>query len=430
MNSITGLSLISQRHYEKKLMKIYDCNKSAFDDLIEKSRKHVYNNYIELGVIPDGDGHIQIDVSYDGSWLSHGFSSRYGVAAVIDSITGLILDVSVLSKYCHKCNYLKTNNEHENECQKNYNGSSPYMEVKNAEILWKRSKEVGRFIYKNFLGDGDCKTVQHLNEIKVYGDSNEIIKRECINHISKRLSTALRKLRKTEKLGGKGKGALTDKKIKKLANYYGKAIRCNAPDIKKMKRGIYASIMHCSSTDTNPKHEWCDHGPNSWCFFQRALANKRTPSKHDEKITTLVSTSAFKAIMPTYQKLASEELLSKCVDAQTSNDNESFHHMLWTRCQKHKFCGLRKVEIATWQTVCAYNHGMFSSVEKQLEKAGIKLSSKGKHFFVASDKKRLQDNARKLVKKSKNFLRKKVQIQLEEKNVEDEGGVSYGAGLF
>ena len=34
-----------------------------------------------------------------------------------------------------------------------------------------------------------------------------------------------------------------------------------------MKRGIYASLNHCFSTDDNPCHSLCPTWEDSWCFF-------------------------------------------------------------------------------------------------------------------------------------------------------------------
>ena len=49
-----------------------------------------------------------ITVSFDGSWHNRGHTSRYGVAAVIDVLTGLVVDYVVLSKYFHACSMKKT----------------------------------------------------------------------------------------------------------------------------------------------------------------------------------------------------------------------------------------------------------------------------------------------------------------------------------
>ncbi|GFT90840.1 hypothetical protein TNCV_336091 [Trichonephila clavipes] len=39
-----------------------------------------------------------------------------------------------------------------------------------------------------------------------------------------------------------------------------------------MKTAIYASLMHCSSTDKKPMHGKCPEGESSWCFYKRAIA--------------------------------------------------------------------------------------------------------------------------------------------------------------
>ena len=51
---------------------------------------------------------LSITVSFDGSWHKRGHTSMYGVAAVIDVLTGLVVDYVVLSKYCHACGMKKT----------------------------------------------------------------------------------------------------------------------------------------------------------------------------------------------------------------------------------------------------------------------------------------------------------------------------------
>ncbi|GFW55603.1 uncharacterized protein TNCV_119871 [Trichonephila clavipes] len=42
-----------------------------------------------------------------------------------------------------------------------------------------------------------------------------------------------------------------------------KAIKDNAPDVRKMKSAILASLFHCSSTDKTPKHSKCPTGSTS-----------------------------------------------------------------------------------------------------------------------------------------------------------------------
>ena len=65
--------------------------------------------------------------------------------------------------------------------------------------------------------DGDTKTINLLKKENLYN----VEKLECINHVSERLGKALRQL---SNVGGKGKGRLTQKKIKKLPIYYSNAV--------------------------------------------------------------------------------------------------------------------------------------------------------------------------------------------------------------
>ena len=64
------------------------------------------------------------------------------------------------------------------------------MEVAAASIMWKRSIAQSKFRYKTIISDGDSKAFSHLSEEKVYGDI-ELEREQCMNHVKKRLSTAL-----------------------------------------------------------------------------------------------------------------------------------------------------------------------------------------------------------------------------------------------
>lgn len=113
--------------------------------------------------------------------------------------------------------------------------------MEGAVRLWKNSTSLG-FRYVTFVGDGDSaayKAVYAMNDQE--GPYNILVeKEESVNHVSKRMGTHLRKLKKqnvTPVLAKTGKtimrsqlgGAhmLTDGVIDKLTSYYGKAIREN-----------------------------------------------------------------------------------------------------------------------------------------------------------------------------------------------------------
>ena len=113
-----------------------------------------------------------------------------------------MLDLAVLSLYCQRCaiamsqwrgNCAKFNRwlDSHTECNQNYRSTSGGTEVE-AEILWNRSMERGCW-YTTTVSDGDSKSFKHLTNLCVYGDV-ELHKEECVNHVAKRLGTALHKL--------------------------------------------------------------------------------------------------------------------------------------------------------------------------------------------------------------------------------------------
>ncbi|KYN22291.1 hypothetical protein ALC57_05327 [Trachymyrmex cornetzi] len=65
------------------------------------------------------------------------------------------------------------------------------MEVDAMKELFSRSVEKHGVRYINYVGDGDSKTYTGLVNAKPYGDEIEIIKKECVGHVQKRMGTRL-----------------------------------------------------------------------------------------------------------------------------------------------------------------------------------------------------------------------------------------------
>lgn len=102
--------------------------------------------------------------------------------------------------------------EHKPDCCANHTGSAGAMEVAAAKVLWDRSLD-SDLRYTKLISDGDSKTLTELQKMSPYG-TVVIDKEECVNHVSKRLGTALRSLVSDEKkrgvtLGGTKCGSLT-----------------------------------------------------------------------------------------------------------------------------------------------------------------------------------------------------------------------------
>ena len=121
----------------------------------------------------------------------------------------------------------------------------------------------------------------------LYGASNLVSKHECVGHVQKRMGKALREKAKEKfvnERGGRLKERLTDKTIKLLTRYYGKAIRSNTGDCTAMQDAVWAVFYHSQSTDSNPQYQYCPSGQRSWCKFNRALTNSEPSPPHSPTI--------------------------------------------------------------------------------------------------------------------------------------------------
>ena len=103
--------------------------------------------------------------------------------------------------------------------------------------------------------------------VNLYGDF-EIIKKECVGHMQKRLGTRLGTLRTTLLSDGKkvsGRGRLTDKVINTMQNYYGMAIRQNSNDLFAMRKSVIATLIHNTNfDDVETRHRYCPKNIDSW----------------------------------------------------------------------------------------------------------------------------------------------------------------------
>ena len=73
--------------------------------------------------------------------------------------------------------------------------------------------------------------------------------------------------------GGGGKGRWTNSAIDGLTVFYGGAIRNFPGNVDGMHRAILAVFHHSLSSDAEHNHQFCPSGSDSWCKFNRALAN-------------------------------------------------------------------------------------------------------------------------------------------------------------
>lgn len=409
------------------ILKFDNVNKfilSAIEPLAKERMKSAVGEVVNLRLYEGEESPADIAVSVDGTWMKRGHTSNYGLSSVISIDTGKVLDVDVKSKYCHECATRKKladenqekewQTKHMGSCSKNYEGPSGGMEVATVVSMFNRSQDQYGVRYSHYLGDGDCKSFNSVLQADPY-DNLQVKKLECVGHVQKRMGGRLRRLVKDNKnLGGRGR--LTAKVIDSLQVFYGKAIRENLNSVDDMKKAVWASYFHKSSTDAHPIHNLCPKGDNTWCKY------RKDPGTYEHKNS--LPRDVLDKIKPVYRVLAHPDLLSKCVHGKTQNSNESFNSVMWNRCPKTKFCGLSVVKIAMYDAILCFNEGESTRFEV-MKRAGMEGGLFTKHIFNSIDKKKIDAKEVALSHLEKEARKQRRSVRRERED-EDDPDYSYG----
>lgn len=439
-------AFLSQPTYDLIINNIHSCVKTATEKLFQNA----CTEEKELTSEHQGAANsTELTVSGDGTWKKRGFTSLYGVTSLIGYYSGKVIDVLVKSAYCKQCEswkgklhteeYQQWYESHRNDCSTNHSGSSGKMEVDAVIELFKRSVEKFGVQYRHYIGDGDSKTYSGILKAAPYGDQ-EVLKKECIGHVQKRMGTRLRDCVKknvetVQKNNGKkmqkktlgGKGKLTGKMIDKLTVYYGLAIRRNCDSVENMHNAIWATFDHYCSTDKNPKHEKCPTGPESWCSWQRAAAaNELSTYEHDYQP---FPEDVAEAIRPIYEHLSSEELLERCVGGFTQNNNESYNQLIWKISPKVLPAGSKTVEMAAYIAAGMFNEGA-ASLLYYMKAMGVSAGPNAHSYADREDAQRIRISDLRAHESTREgrMARRQHQIELLEAATAADG-LLYGPGI-
>jgi len=378
----------------------------------------VYESVISFGVTQEknmneeaGKPQIELTVSGDGTWKKRGFSSLFGVSTLIGKYSGKVIDAMVMSSFCGGCNLWKTLKktepekyeawyaDHESECSINHTGSSGKMEIDAIVAMFLRSIEKHGVKYSTYVGDGDSKTFNGILKAEPYGHDSPVVKKECVGHVEKRMGTRLRNAIKNNKgISGKGAGKLTGKVIVEMTRFYGLAIRRHPESLEEMKKEIWATFYHKCSTDENPQHQNCPAGEGSWCKWRQAEATSLLDQFHHEKAPLSKEVQA--VVKPIYEDLSKDDLLTRCLGAETQNNNESLNSLIWTFAPKHLHSGVQIVQIATFLAVVIFNEG-FQGIIKIMHTMGCSIGrtahayvERRDEFRISRSEQRISDAAR------------------------------------
>lgn len=367
----------------------------------------------------------EIGISGDGTWQRKGFQSLNGVCTVLGLETGKVLDIEVLSSYCSECNKWEKVNGTDNTdewqkwysihlpaCSKNHFGSSGSMEPSGMLEIFQRSVEQYDVMYTTYLGDGDSSTFSYIQKAQPYGKKVTISKKECCGHIQKRFGTQMRKLNKSKvlsdgkKLGGKGR--FTDKIIDEMKSYYGNAIREHSDSVENMYKAIWAIYFHKGSTDSNPQHHLCPPGPDSWCKFQKAVANGTEDQyKHSKELAPAI----LEEIKVVFENLSNPDLLRKCLGGRTQNANESFNNVLWNFAPKNKYVALQSLEIASYLACITFVTG-YKGILCLMENLSVIPGKNALEAAVKIDQRRIKDAEVKMSHSTKEARRLKRKLKI------------------
>lgn len=254
------------------------------------------------------------------------------------------------------------------------------------------------------------------------------MKKECVGHVEKRMGSRLRNVQKNNKgIGGKGPGNLTYKLIGELTKFYGLAIRRHPDSVTKMKKEIWASYYHCSSSDDNPQHDYCPEGEDSWCKWWKAESLGLLDNFNHTRVP--LNSRVQEIIKPIYEDLSRDNLLHRCLGAETQNNNESLNSLIWTFAPKTLHSGPKVIEIATFLAEIIFNDG-FEGVLKVMETLGLKIGLNANNYAYHCDNDRLHCSER---RSSKSAKQSRIENREEASHLRDfqeqEEGILYGAGI-
>ena len=177
-----------------------------------------------------------------------------------------MLDVEVLSEHCQACathHEMNTSSDeildrwegHQASREVNYCGSSSVIESTGSLAIWKWSVSKNMLRYTQVISDGDSKTFKLLSDQLPMVRLNLVSKHECVGHVQKKNGCGIKREGKGEVVNERGECVgmrwnvrITDKTIKLLTYYYGKAIRSSTGICAAMQDAAWEVFYHSQSS--------------------------------------------------------------------------------------------------------------------------------------------------------------------------------------
>ncbi|GFW05536.1 uncharacterized protein TNCV_437171 [Trichonephila clavipes] len=167
------------------------------------------------------------------------------------------------------------------------------------------------------------------------------------------------------------------------------------------------------------------------CINHAALARGEVPGPHVKHVKTSLKETHLAKIMPIYQRLASNELLQRCIRCVTQNANENLHIIIRGKCSKETSATLRRVTIAVCDAVCEFNFGTKKSLENLQKENGLASNKQSKMLVVWRDYRIVYQRKRKRWAVYA-IARKKIALAKKRRNASfiKKEGITYERGGF
>ena len=130
-----------------------------------------------------------------------------------------------------------------------------------------------------------------------------------------------------------------------------------------------------------------------------------------------------------FRELSSPELLAKCLEGSTQNNNESLNGVIWTRCPKNVLVGLPVLEMSVSSAILTFNSGK-RGIFDVFTNCGLEIGSFTNKFCYKEDAHKVfkaNIKSMKVTKKRRKSLRA---IRKGFVDKEAEGEPSYSSGTY
>ena len=97
----------------------------------------------------------------------------------------------------------------------------------------------------------------------------------------------------------------------------------------------------------------CPDGADSWCCFKQDKAKGTSLYKPGPGLPDNI----IELVKPIYERLSKDDLLERCLDEKTQNQNKLLNGMIWNRFLKEVFIGSDVLKLGVYDAVAHFNTG-------------------------------------------------------------------------